>query len=84
LQCAKRKYKDAGYKLPHIVFWNVAGSYDNSPAKHDEENVSLISGFSQSLLSLFNGQDPVTPYETLRKAIDDECFARIEAPVSKK
>ncbi|KAF9089965.1 hypothetical protein BGX23_006336 [Mortierella sp. AD031] len=78
----KRKFEAAGYDLPQIVFWNLAGSSrGNKPAKANQRGVALVSGFSGMLMKLFldgsdlaQGIDPVT---VMRKAIDDKAFTRL-------
>ncbi|KAG0374489.1 hypothetical protein BGX24_010329 [Mortierella sp. AD032] len=78
----KRNFESAGYDLPQIVFWNLAGSSKgNKPAKADQRGVAMVSGFSGMLMKLFldgsdlgTGIDPVT---IMRKAIDDQSFARL-------
>jgi len=44
-----KKYKNAGYKLPKIVFWNLRAC-DNVPVKFDTQGTALISGFSPSIM----------------------------------
>jgi hypothetical protein len=57
-------YEDAGYDMPELVFWNLAGGragYEQSggdpiapkPVKADEIGTSLVSGYSQGLLKVF-------------------------------
>lgn len=48
LDSAKKKFAEAGYKLPHVVFWNVSARNTQVPATILDGNVTLISGFSQS------------------------------------
>jgi hypothetical protein len=45
----KRKYVDAGYTMPGIVFWHI-NIYANSPVKFDEKGTALVSGFSPSIM----------------------------------
>ena len=45
----RRKYEDAGYELPKIVFWNI-NAHSNVPVKYDESGVALVSGFSPSIM----------------------------------
>lgn len=57
-----RKFAEAGYTLPQIVYWNLAAQYDSSqptskPAQADTEGVELMSGYSGSLMKHFMGQD---------------------------
>jgi len=48
----KQMYKDAGYVIPTIVYWNLAGNTGDFPVGSDETGVGLVSGFSPSLLKL--------------------------------
>lgn len=43
-----RRYKQAGYSLPNLVFWNVNARNDNAPMK-DEHGVTFVSGYSSTL-----------------------------------
>lgn len=46
----KQLYKQAGYELPQIVFWNVNASANTIPVAPGTEGVALVSGFSPSIL----------------------------------
>ncbi|XP_046652378.1 uncharacterized protein LOC124343193 isoform X2 [Daphnia pulicaria] len=53
-QFVKRKFEQAGYPLPAIVFWNLRGNGKRSkPVTKDEKNVALVSGFSGQMLKTF-------------------------------
>jgi hypothetical protein len=49
MQMMQRKYKDAGYEVPQVVFWNLRAS-SNVPVSADASGVALVSGFSPSIL----------------------------------
>lgn len=50
------RYAEAGYEMPSIVFWNLAGySYGNVPVECDEKGVSLVGGYSQGQMKMFLG-----------------------------
>jgi hypothetical protein len=50
----EQKYRNAGYELPHIVFWNVNVLKPTLPAL-SSRFVTLVSGYSSSVLtSVFN------------------------------
>ena len=49
MQMIRRKYEDAGYEIPQIVFWNLNAA-DNVPVKMNEHGVALVSGFSPAIM----------------------------------
>lgn len=72
----KEKYRDAGYELPHVVFWNVNAFGKDSPATKHDENVTLISGASQSTFKyVIEGK---TPLESMMEVLGSERYTRIE------
>ena len=50
MQMIERKFADAGYTVPQIVFWNLNSS-DNVPVKADKSGAALVSGFSPSIMT---------------------------------
>lgn len=51
----KRNFKDKGFELPKIIFWNVACDTLGVPTTKFEQDVAMISGFSTNVLeNLFN------------------------------
>ena len=74
-------YTAAGYEMPHMVFWNLNGGVAAYAASADTPHVSMLSGFSPELLKAFVGGPEdlaafreATPYETLRRVIEDERY----------
>ncbi len=53
---AKQAFKDAGYELPLIVFWNLHAT-GNVPVTMNKEGVALVSGFSSAVLKSVLGGD---------------------------
>lgn len=49
MQMIEKKFRDAGYEAPQVVFWNL-NSYDNVPVSHDKSGAALVSGFSPAIL----------------------------------
>lgn len=47
-----KKYKEAGYKLPRIVFWNVNSRQNNVCASKDTQGVMLVSGCSPTVFEI--------------------------------
>lgn len=68
----QKKYKAAGYTMPQVVFWNVAGRQGNSPVTISDAGTALVSGFSPAIVRSVLGCKQLTPrdvmLETLLKA----------------
>lgn len=72
---AKRLFETNGFKLPHIVFWNVASRNNNVPATAAANNVTLVSGLSQSTFRyVLEGK---TPVESMMDILNGERYAQI-------
>lgn len=50
MEMIERKYNDAGYTTPKIVFWNLQAS-GNVPVASHKSGAALVSGFSPSLVT---------------------------------
>lgn len=72
----QEKYQQHGYDMPEILFWNVRGNTNDFPAT-DVPGVGLVSGFSPSVLKAVLNGDGFTPYDILRKTIDDTRYEKI-------
>lgn len=46
----KQAFKEEGYSLPKIIFWNVAGRTNGVPVTKFDKDVAMISGFSTNIL----------------------------------
>ena len=45
-------YASEGYFLPKMVFWNICSRTGTIPVTENEMGVSLLSGFSQSIMDM--------------------------------
>jgi len=70
MEMINRKYAEAGYKVPNIVFWNLNAN-DNVPVKYDTRGAALVSGFSPSIVKsvLAADMDDFTPEAIMLKTI---------------
>ncbi|RSM05348.1 hypothetical protein CEP52_006321 [Fusarium oligoseptatum] len=96
----KSKYQDAGYEMPELVFWNLAGGragYSDGlgdttapkPVTADEEGTCLVSGYSQGMLKVFldggGFEEPEEEDEEDEVVVDkDEDGNVTEKPAKKK
>lgn len=56
MQMIERKFAEAGYTVPQVVFWNLNAS-DNVPVKADKSGAALVSGFSPSIMKALLSAD---------------------------
>jgi hypothetical protein len=77
LEMTNKLYSDAGYEVPKVVFWNLAGRNDNTPVQSNDTGTALVSGFSPSLLlSLLSGKD-ISPYSMMMDVVNSERYEPI-------
>ena len=75
---AKRRFAEHGYRLPQIVFWNVASRNSNQPVTKNEQGVALVSGCTPRLFSMVTSGD-LSPYSVMMDIIESERYAKISA-----
>ncbi|KAF5374611.1 hypothetical protein D9615_008956 [Tricholomella constricta] len=51
----ERAYKEAGYEMPQIVYWDLA-QFGTVEVQGDREGVALLNGLSPALLKVFMGE----------------------------
>ena len=77
LDMIARKYEQAGYNMPKIVFWNLNSGYGNVPVKFDSRNTAHVSGFSPAIMKsvLANDLEDFTPYNVMLKTLMQDRYA---------
>lgn len=88
-QILKQKFYDAGieicgkgYKMPHILFWNLR-STAGFPELSYQDNVTMLSGYSPMLLNSFlqegmTALKDITPWNMLIKMLDNKRYNHLE------
>jgi len=72
---AKNAFTVNGMTLPHVVFWNVDARNEQAPATKFDNNVTLISGLSQSTFQYVVGGK--NPEELMLEVVNSERYAPI-------
>ncbi|KAI9596876.1 hypothetical protein BDF19DRAFT_437062 [Syncephalis fuscata] len=79
-----RKFTEAGYEVPEMIFWNLRGSGRDAdggskPVTVNQKGVGMLSGFSGQMLKLFleNRIENMSPWNTLRAAIDIKKYEKL-------
>ena len=75
---AKRRYEAAGYKLPQLVFWNVASRNRQQPVTVNDRGVALVSGCSPRIFSMAM-EGELDPWSFMLSVINTERYALIAA-----
>lgn len=73
----EQKFKEHGYKLPRLAFWNICSRTGTIPVKENESGVALISGFSPAVVKMVLS-DKLDPYECLLEQLNTERYQAIE------
>ena len=66
----KEEYEKAGYKLPKIVFWNLACHY-GTPAECSDDSVAMVSGYSPSIMKAVLNAEDFNPISVMLEALKD-------------
>ena len=75
---AKANFEAKGYKLPDIVFWNVASRNRQQPVKMNDQGVALVSGCTPRLFSMI-ASGTMNPYVFMMEVVESERYAKIVA-----
>lgn len=75
----KQKFKEAGYEIPTIVYWNVNSLKDTiHVGDKNEPGVLLVSGSSPSIFKTMMGNLNCSPYEYMLKVLNGERYNKIK------
>lgn len=70
----KNKWENAGYKMPHLIFWNVAARHNNIPML-GYGPISFVSGMSPSIFeSILTGK---SGYELMMDTLNKDRYSLI-------
>lgn len=73
----EKKWNAAGYKLPRLVFWNVASRTGTIPLQQNDNGIALVSGYSPAIANMvFSAK--LDPYEVLIDALNVPRYQPIE------
>ena len=68
-----KEFKEAGYKMPRLIFWNVNSRTGAVPMQENENGIILISGFSKNLFEMVASGD-IDPWKALKRTLDSERY----------
>ena len=71
-------YRENGYTLPEIVFWNVASRSDAIPVTKSATGAALVSGYTPSVFDMVIGGD-ANPETIMNKILYSERYEPVTA-----
>ncbi|KAF9053711.1 hypothetical protein BDZ89DRAFT_938738 [Hymenopellis radicata] len=61
-------YKEAGYEVPQIVFWDLA-AYGTTEVTAERKGVAMMNGFSPALLKVFMGEAEEEEFDKMEDVV---------------
>lgn len=76
----RKRFADAGYEMPKLVYWNVDSRHDTFLASKNDPNTILVSGQSASTFkNLIKGIE-CSAFEIMEQTLNDERYAGVIVP----
>jgi hypothetical protein len=61
----RKRFADAGYNVPKVVFWNLNSRNKQFPVTAKDPNTALVSGFNPILVKNLLGKANITPEQVM-------------------
>ena len=72
-----RKFREHGYQIPNVIFWNVASRHDVFHADRNRTGVQLVSGQSAGVFRQVMQCVGLNPVQAMEKIINSERYTAI-------
>ena len=76
-EAIKNKFYAHNLEMPEIIFWNLRGDTDDFPVSTTTKGVTMLSGFSPTLLNSITTNVELTSYDILRQILDNPRYTTI-------
>lgn len=70
---ARKRFKEAGYQLPQVVFWNVDAKTKQYPIV-EEDNALILSGYSPAVIKFLYEGELLTPIDLVMGVVNSERY----------
>lgn len=86
-QRQEKMFKDSGFSVPVIIYWNLATREVGFPVQSDQVGVKLVSGFSQTIMvevmsgdysKTIDDKVDVNPLDSFIKTMNNDSLKEIE------
>lgn len=79
MEMTRSMYRDAGYEMPTVIFWNLNGENGNQPASAIEGNVMMVSGFATPMIKNVLAGKATSALELVLDVINGPRYEQITA-----
>ena len=76
-EALKEKFLEAGYKIPRLVFWNVASRQTTLLADKEARGVELASGQGINVFKHILANEELTPYDVMYQVLNSKRYQKI-------
>jgi hypothetical protein len=76
-EALSRKYKENGYEMPKLVFWNVASRTNTIPLTENENGIALVSGYSTNIVKMVLS-NKLDAFEILKEQLINKRYDAVE------
>lgn len=73
----KEMYRQSGYSIPNVVFWNVDSKSKNIPVRYNQKGVALVSGFSPAIYKILAGAKIKSPLDIMNETINQNRYKSV-------
>ena len=77
LEAIRIQYKEAGYEMAQLVFWNANSKQNNVAAQANEKGVLLVSGASPSVFKTLLSGKQYTPQDQMLETLSQAIYDRV-------
>lgn len=78
IQMVERKYSEAGYEVPNIIFWQLNAKPGNVPTAANKKGVALVSGFSPAIMKSVLTATDISPISVMMETLNNSRYAVIQ------
>lgn len=79
----EKRFECHGYKMPRLVFWNIASRTGTIPVKQNDIGVALVSGFSPNIATMVMSGE-LDPYKCLMETLNSDRYQPVEDAIRKE
>lgn len=76
-EALSRKYKENGYEMPKLVFWNVASRTNTIPLTENKNGIALVSGYSTNIVKMVLS-NKLDAFEILKEQLMNKRYDAVE------